>query len=188
MIIFDLEGTLADPSHRQHFIEKPWDCCNKCYNMLIQGGEAMQCKCGRNPFTWEENWAAFFGACDKDKPIEPVIEILDGVYQNTVNFWKDVQIWSGRCESMREKTLKWLEENILWDQLGSKITLKMRPIGDVTPEHKLKELWLEETYEETTWGRKTPIEYVFESKPLVTLMWRKHGVFVFNCFQNDEIF
>jgi phosphoglycolate phosphatase-like HAD superfamily hydrolase len=44
--IFDLDGTLADTTHRQHFIAGP-----------------------------SKDWDAFFEACDKDPPIQHVCEI-----------------------------------------------------------------------------------------------------------------
>jgi phosphoglycolate phosphatase-like HAD superfamily hydrolase len=44
--IFDIDGTLADISHRLHFIQKE-----------------------------PKDWRGFFAACPKDEPIRPVIEI-----------------------------------------------------------------------------------------------------------------
>ena len=49
--IFDIDGTLADCSHRLHYIQqKPVD------------------------------WDAFFSACDEDKPIWDTIHILDALH------------------------------------------------------------------------------------------------------------
>ena len=50
---------------------------------------------------WKPNWQAFYEACDKDIPIYPVLDLLrdlSGEYE--------VQIWSGRCESVEDKTKK----------------------------------------------------------------------------------
>lgn len=198
MIIFDLD-TLADCKHRRHFVEDPIDSCNNCYASLKVGGVELdyQCSvCKRHPAKWKLDWQAFYEACDKDDAIEPLVEILDGIYQNTVNFWRDVQIWSGRCESVREKTTKWLEENILWDKLGSKITLKMRPIGDNSPEHELKERWLDEMIQQScsdaVKGKKhhsgvNEINFIFDSDPQSIQMWRRRGIFVFDCNQKKEV-
>ena len=103
---------------------------------------------------------------------------------------------------MREKTLKWLinltgycEDFGYWDK-----RLKMRPIGDSTPNDVLKETWLREYYdslypkldkdaiEGTEYYRKEKIEFVFDSEPKPIAMWRRRGVFVFNCCQHDEEF
>jgi hypothetical protein len=59
----------------------------------------------------------------------------------------------------------------------------MRPIGDHTPDDELKERWLKEALAEG----KT-IEYVFDDRPKVVRVWRKHGIFVFNCCQHEEEF
>jgi len=203
MIIFGLDGTLANCEHRRHFVDRD-KAAEKgiCYEEVeytfggVQNGPWVL---SNNPDRlWKPDWTSFYEACDKDEPIEPVIEILDGIYQNNVNFWNQVQIWSGRCESVREKTLKWLEENVLWDNLGSQITLKMRPIGDSTPDDQLKEKWLDElikndpnTYDvcgSDLIHRPFPIEMVFDDRPKVVRMWRNRGIFVFNCAQNDEEF
>lgn len=208
MIIFDLDGILADCEHRRHFVDPSKKSPNGHFmNQQSYHDEKIYFK--RDPITfevtnelWKPDWKAFYETCDQDKPIEPVIEILDGIYQNTVNFWKDVQIWSGRCESVREKTIKWLEENILWDKLGSQITLKMRPIGDCTPDDELKERWLDEYIEsmypkleppseneqKNIYYRKNPIEFVFDDRPKVIRMWQRRGIFVFNCNQTGKEF
>jgi FMN phosphatase YigB (HAD superfamily) len=57
-IIFDLDGTLADCSHRLHFIQsKP------------------------------KNWKAFFAGMEHDTPIKPTIDILRNLYpQNRIIF------------------------------------------------------------------------------------------------------
>lgn len=119
---------------------------------------------------------------DKDEPIQPVIEIFEKLSQN-----HKTEIWSERCESLRFKTEYWINQYITSFQWKS-TRLKMRPIGDSTPDDELKQRWLEETYEETKWGRKTPIEFVFDDQPKVIRMWRRHGIFVFNCLQHDEEF
>lgn len=78
--------------------------------------------------------------------------------------------------------------------------LKMRPTGNTTPYHKLKEQWLDE-YIESMWPkleapkkgeenkifyRKDPIEFVFDRDPKSIEMWRRRGVFVFDCNQKGE--
>lgn len=203
MIIFDLDGTLADCEHRRHFVRrtKTWVHEGNHFGKEFEGCYGYQMLDDNGKISVPD-WKSFYEACDQDKPIVPVIEILDGIYQNTINFWEEVQIWSGRCESVREKTVKWLEENILWDGLGSHIKLKMRSIGDYTPDDELKERWLDE-YIASMWPklepaseekegkifhRKNPIEFVFDDRPKVVRMWRRRGIFVFNCCQNEEEF
>ena len=163
MIIFDLDGTLANCEHRRHFVD---------YNKWI-GKQTI----GSDLSKFKPDWKAFYEACDKDEPIMPVIEH----YRMQIFHGKEVCIWSGRCESVREKTLRWLHNNSVGTSHIKE--LKMRPIGDHTPDDQLKERWLDEALAEG----KT-IEYVFDDRPKVVRMWRKHGIFVFNCAQSDREF
>ena len=168
MIIFDLDGTLADCEHRRHFVDRD--------------PEYRQ----NDSIHWKPDWDAFNEACDNDKPIDSVIHVLDGIYFNssdTQYFLKNVQVWSGRSESVRKKTIDWLDKHTLFDGLAHGITVKMRPIGDYTPDDILKERWLDEAIAE---GKK--IDFVFDDRPKVIKMWRRRGIFVFNCCQHDEEF
>jgi hypothetical protein len=186
MIIFDLDGTLANCEHRRHFVDpRKREClCGSQLNSLCH-----KCK------DWQPNWPAFYEACNLDEPIEPVLSTFIHLTQGEP-FNHDVQIWSGRCESVREKTLKWLvgltgycEDYQYWDR-----RLKMRPIGDNTPDEVLKERWLDEsclTVNELS-GRITQhqhsIDFVFDDRPKVVRMWRRRGVFVFDCNQTGVEF
>ena len=104
MIIFDLDGTLADCKHRRHFVDPKlngvrWGAIEQSYSGNYVDERGL-------PSKWKPNWTAFFEACDGDSPIEPVINVFD-----TLNCKRDdVEIWSGRCESVRDKTEKWLLE------------------------------------------------------------------------------
>ena len=59
-VIFDLDGTLADASHRLHFIEKE-----------------------------QKDWDGFFAACGDDEPIWPMIRVLKALDEAgvIVNVW-----------------------------------------------------------------------------------------------------
>lgn len=192
MIIFDLDGTLADCEHRRHFVDHRKDQTIRGYV------KQRMCDCEypheMDPWIeketgkkWKPDWKSFYEACDKDKPIEPVIKIItqfilnDGMEERF-----DIRIWSGRCESVREKTLKWLSDNIEiyahYEEFYDSI-LKMRPIGDSTPDDVLKERWLDEVIEQGN-----TIDFVFDDRKKVCNMWRRLGIFVFNCCQHDEEF
>jgi phosphoglycolate phosphatase-like HAD superfamily hydrolase len=187
MIIFDLDGTLADCTHRQHFVEAPEDHCNKCYAFLdakrAQQEPEYVCECGRTPGMWRCDWRAFYEACDKDVPIKPVITTLNCL----LYMGNKIEVWSGRCESVREKTQDWINKNTIFSSKYP-FEIKMRPIGDSTPDDQLKERWLEETYEDTKWRRRTPITMVFDDRPKVVRMWRRRGIFVFDVNQTGREF
>ena len=70
------------------------------------------------------------------------------------------------------------EDFLYWDR-----RLKMRPIGDSTPDDVLKERWLDEALAQ---GKN--IDFVFDDRPKVIRMWRRRGIFVFNCAQHDKEF
>jgi len=165
MIIFDLDGTLADCEHRRHFVdpEKNENYCR--YN----GNDFRGYKNGQIQLDvkLKPDWDAFYEACDKDTPIQPLIYIWN-LYEVDLALERiDLQIWSGRSQSVREKTEKWLDMYLTGFDPKQ---LKMRPIGDYTPDDQLKERWLDEQYEETKWGRKHHIDFVFDDRPKVIRM------------------
>lgn len=200
MIIFNLDGTLADCEHRRHFVDtrknrdfkyRISSCLSK--SMPIDDGyynEAGSRFCA--------DYKSFYEACDKDDPIRSVVEILHSLFACE----KDIHIWSGRCESVWDQTEEWLLDNIdmKYCCAFNPIThLKMRPLGDNTPDEILKERWLDEYLnsipklclpvgecERDTFYRKNPIKFVFDSDPKSIAMWKRRGIFVFDCNQSRE--
>ncbi len=192
MIIFDLDGTLADCEHRRHFVVKPEPECTCDPDGPYYDGQSCMMYDYNN---WKPDWKSFYEACDQDKNIQPVLDMFRDLCREY-----EIQIWSGRCESVRDKTLKWLKQNCYcFDEKQD--VLKMRPIGDNTPDDELKERWLDEYIfgEKCPYPTikdaipcidylKKPIEFVFDSHPKSIEMWRRRGIFVFNCAQHDEEF
>lgn len=185
MIILDL-ACLANDEHRQHFIIPPWDYCHDCYLMVTKQNPEMQsCKCGRNPFTWEEDYKAYYDAADKDEPSEPVIKTVFSLI-----FDQYYQIWSDRPDETRKTTIEWLDKNIIdtdsrdrpWDWDSG---LKMRPNGDTRPQEQLFEEWLNKEVMLGPFESKTLIDFVFSSHGPTIQMFRRRGVFVFDCNQEE---
>lgn len=94
-IIFDIDGTLADLTHRLHLV--------KCQ---------------------PKNWDAFFASVHQDQPIEPVVMIqqliLTGIDQwaTSRRIRPKMILCSGRSEVTREATEQWLLDNeIFYDAL-----------------------------------------------------------------------
>ncbi len=194
MIIFDLDGTLADCEHRRHFVDASK---NSDYEYSNFGKDPIthEPTCDHNPrwhrkdnwdIKFKPEWKAFYEACDKDEVIIPVMFTF-------CRYWiggkpEHVEIWSGRCESVKEKTLQWLLNNWFLGLFEHEINvlrkiIKMRPIGDYTPDDQLKERWLDEALAE---GKN--IEMVFDDRPKVVRMWRRRGIFVFDCNQTGVEF
>lgn len=163
MIIFDLDGTLADCEHRRHFVVDKREIAQFNESHLI--GDK-----------FKPNWQAFYEACDKDPIIKPVQDLFISLWNS---YHYQIQIWSGRCESVRIKTERWMTDNGL--PCGS--FLKMRPIGDNTPDEILKERWLDEAIAEG----KT-IDMVFDDRKKVINFWLRRGIFVFDVSQGKGDF
>ena len=106
--LFDIDGTLADLTHRLHHISGEYD---------NQGMEK------------PKNWDAFFAACSDDKPIKHVVELAKMI----VDADKTIVYVSGRSDSVRGQTLMWLAGHV-----GSVGPLYMRKHGDHRPDNIVK--------------------------------------------------
>lgn len=140
-VIVDLDGTLALNKHRFHYIDK-----SKVQKL---------------------NWTAYFEACDRDTPNQPVIK--------TIVALKDqgyfIHIFSARGDIVRKKTIHWLKKyDIPYDQLT------MRKMDSYTPDEDLKKSWLLSKYP----NFKEDVLCVFDDRNKVVNMWRSMGL---SCFQ-----
>lgn len=183
MIIFDLDGTLADCEHRRHFIDPEKDLNLR----IVEWNDGYIVHTIDNPkfYKWKPDWKSFYEACDKDKVIQPVIDMFFRLLEEQK---EDIEIWSGRCESVEEKTNRWIKEKIdqqfgITPHFQWVYNIIMRPIGDYTPDDQLKESWLEETIRE-----KRTVDFVFDANQESIRMWRRRGIFVFNCNQSGKEF
>jgi len=187
MIIFDLDGTLADCEHRRHFVDGTKHYCKDCATWLrLEPVDNMPCpSCGKSTANFKPDWKSFYAACDQDTPIRPVINIFRTLMMKFMPLENDIQIWSGRCESVRNKTIDWLNNHVFHEfpEPWIPYILQMRPINDSTPDDVLKERWLDEAIAEG----KT-IEMVFDDRKKVVRMWRRRGIFVFDCNQSGKEF
>lgn len=81
-VVFDLDGTLSDASHRVHHLNR--------------GG-------GKTP-----DWRAFYAACADDPPIREIISVMQAVR----DAGHRVEIWSGRSDEVADDTLHWLATHV----------------------------------------------------------------------------
>lgn len=109
--IFDIDGVLADCSHRLHFIQKE-----------------------------PQDWDGFYSNMDKDKAILPNKETLRNL-RNALHGYptKGILFVTGRTEKYRQLTMSWLKENI-WGRFGelSSDMLFMRKNNDYRPDYVIK--------------------------------------------------
>ena len=112
--IFDLDGTLADCTHRLHLLD-------------------------RRP----KEWDAFFKACDQDHPIFPMIQLLGEVSRsaNWIEIWSG-RSEAVRAETL--EWLSDVASCTVGEYGGYHVVcrLRMRAIGDYTQDHDLKRDWL----------------------------------------------
>lgn len=108
--VFDIDGTLADNSHRLHYIQ----------------GE-------------KKDWDSFYAASSEDKPIEAVTELARFLDNGgpLLNLDSDyaVVFCTGRPESTRRATGSWLS---LYCQIFP-MAMYMRKDGDHRPDYVVKE-------------------------------------------------
>ena len=172
MIIFDLE-ILADGSHRRHFIDPEKDLN---YRMCLEDASGKHRRgvwYHDNGSEFKPDYESYYDACHKDETIQSTLTCYDRLNEHEI-----IEVWTEISESSREKLLKWISQNIYHDNESLQYInrhLKMRPIGDETPWHELKERWANEC--------KDKIDFVFDKDPKSIEMWKRRGVFVFNCEQ-----
>ncbi len=184
MIIFDLDDCLADCEHRRHFVDREHpDNFIKMYKDILT-----ETNSDPSPHTWwKPDWKAFYEACDKDSVIEPVMTTFS-------RFWIGekpchVEIWTGRCESTREKTLNWFLDNWFLGIFNHEIAtlnkiIKMRPIGNTDELWDLKQQW----YLDLAVSDGKDVDFVFDSDPESIEMWRRRNIFVFDVKQTRKEF
>ena len=148
-IIFDLDGTLA----------------------LIDDRRTLSTK-----DNGKIDWDIFFDPnnINLDKPNQPVIKVAQ--------MFKDsgfrIVILSGRLETTKDVTKKWLEKfNVPFD------VLKMRPDNKqfkFMSDDDLKQGWLD-----TLFANKEDVFAVFDDRNKVVDMWRSNGLNVFQVAEGD---
>lgn len=157
LVIFDLDGTLADVRHRMHYI-KP--------NPAIDPVTGKKVK---------RRYDLFHHAC-----------VDDGVVEQVAYFYRmfvadpdvTVVVLSGRDIATHQKTAKWFSDNDL--PMPDELMLKS---GDQqTPDVEQKKHAA--NYLERKYGK--PISMVFEDRQRVVKMWKERGTFVFDVLQHPE--
>lgn len=137
-VVFDLDGTVADCEHRIHHIKLP-----------EKGGD------GEWP---EQNWDAFYAACDGDSPILAIVEVAKSMRATGHR----IEFWTGRSDNCRVQTEVWLTRH----GLGS-IPVRMRPGDSRMADHRLKRGYID------AYGKP---DLVFEDRASVVAMWREEGI------------
>jgi len=151
LYIFDIDGTLADASHRLHWILPP------------DGNDAWQ------DMEFQPNWERFYLDCHLDLPKSNVISLLLDLAQTN-----DIWFFTGRQEDTRTKTVEWLNHFVDPDVVED-CQLVMRRTGDHRKDYVVKQEMLDNMLPMD----RTRLIGVFEDRKGVTEMFRRNDVTVF---------
>lgn len=155
IFIFDLDGTLADDGHRNHFLH-PSHGPSCSVPLYLHDG---YCDCGAR-----RDWDSYFAAAGDDTPKLNVIQVCRDLAR-----WHKIYIFSGRSDTTGVVTRKWLrEQDIYYD------VLKLRPKEDRTQDDVMKIAWVEQM------KIGQDVIGIFEDRQRVVDAWRKAG---YTCFQ-----
>jgi phosphoglycolate phosphatase-like HAD superfamily hydrolase len=136
IVIFDIDGTLADISAREHHVR-----------------------------TQPKNWRRFFEGMLDDKPILPVLNLCNTLFDAGFQ----IVLFTGRPDDFREVTEKWL------NRFGVKYhSLHMRGSGDNRSDVIVKKEMLEHI-------EKNKIAFIVEDRSRVVQMWRNEGFICLQC-------
>ena len=146
-VIFDLDGTLA-------IIEK----------RRLKAGKTVDGK-----ETNKMDWDVFFDPenIKLDEPNDPVIQCANMFY----DWGYQIYIMSGRLDTTKEETIKWLEKHMV---SYHELIMRPRKTWKFVPDDKLKKQMLEDHL------NKDEVYCIFDDRQKVVDMWRAEGL---TCFQ-----
>jgi predicted kinase len=172
LVLVDMDGTLADLSHRLHFIKTPCEFClgagMERRGMLV--GDKMQysyspvqkCRYCGGSGNKQKDWNGFFANVLDDAPIEFVVRWVQEIAKDP-NFI--INIVSGRPEDKSgTHTVQWLEKyKVPYHHIF------MRRRGDKRDDVIVKQEILDRL-------PKSQIEFVIDDRQRVCDMWRSNGL------------
>jgi len=181
--IFDIDGTLADLTHRVPWITVGADCpdCLAWKKQIPNGGRSGCEKCVGMKIA-KKNHDEFYARVPEDTPIDIVCRWIQAVYNEIDETGKRknmVLIVSGRSpEKSGEETVTWLEQNnIKYDHII------MRRSNMHGPDDEEKQLILDLLLKVMP---KEQIAYVVDDRPSVIDMWRRNGLHVIPVRGRDD--
>ncbi len=172
LVLVDVDGTLADITHRRHFV---YERCSACEGKGGIGPQAYmgcpRCQCSGNALQGKKDWKGFFARIEDDKPVEAVVKWVQALYADP-NY--TVCIVSGRdTATCGDRTVAWLEKHgIKYDHLF------MRAGGDRRPDFEVKQEILDRL-------PKNQIAFCIDDRNQVVEMWRKNGLTVYQVADGD---
>lgn len=159
-IIVDIDGTLADCTHRLHFITPPQTGSDRDEDREVAR-------------TFKKDWDSFFAACGGDAPILPVVNLIEALAL------ADHQLifCTGRPERTRDATRIWVNVHL---PMVSASRLYMRPDDLHADDDTLKRKILEQIRADGF----NPVMAIEDRKRVVD-MWRSEGLICLQCADGD---
>jgi len=128
--------------------------------------------------TKPKNWKAFEAGIPNDDVNLPVAEVFRQLVSDAA--FTDVVLASGRSEKTREATEDWLR----FYNLQGYQKLYMRQDGDYRSDVDVKSEILDQII--VDFGKKP--DMVFDDRKGVVDMWKRNGIWVFDCNQSGQEF
>mgnify|MGYP003394053694 CR=1 FL=1 len=193
IILCDLDGTIAEITHRLHFISEEITVGSWVKPKNVPYARLMKQQVigsTYDPMNYDNVWItdkgnkyqthelhklkfykSFFEAAKDDSPIQTTIEIVKCLSEK----WP-VVFCSGRPDNYRQITVNWIASYLPWVNglLGAprpQDYLIMRPAGDTRPDYVVKE----ELYHKYIEPNYT-VKAVFDDRKVVVDMWRGLGL------------
>ena len=152
--IFDIDGTIADGSHRVHYITPDYDMLS--HKILSVD----------NLDKFAPDWDSFYKESINDKPIPDMVNLLRRIEGTGAQ----ILFVTGRPEKYKEQTEEWLIKYVT-----ANFELYMRKPNDYRQDFIIKKEIYKNKIENNYW-----ILGVFEDRTQCVKMWRELGI---TCFQ-----
>lgn len=120
------------------------------------------------------DWDQFYARCGEDEPVPEVIDLVLILFMSSY----DIVLCTGRRESCRGETIKWLTKNHISENVWS--ALLMRPNGDTRHDVLLKpELLLKSNI------KLSDVTFVLEDRNSMVKKWRELGLMCLQVADGD---
>jgi hypothetical protein len=118
----------------------------------------------------EKDWDSFYEACDEDKPITKIVRLVERLQKSGYG----IIFCTGRRESVRDKTIKWIDKYFSKD--FRYLTILMRKDGDFRHDTIVKP----ELIDSCGFLDYSYINFILEDRNSMCKKWRELG---YTCLQ-----
>lgn len=168
LVLVDVDGTLADLTHRLHFVKSQ---CHWCEGSGLLGNGIQLCTCCNGTKKQKKDWPRFFFNCKDDKPFPVVVDWVKAIHADPDYM---VCIVSGRpIDKCGDETVAWLEKHgVPFHRIF------MRNSGDKRDDTIVKKEILDKL-------PKQQIAWVIDDRQRVCDMWRANGLKVYQVAEGN---